>query len=80
MDSVFEQLRERFGGRAEANIEAVKRAYRDTAIEGQAMVKEPTWRDLEVANIVTEAGNASQRRTGDWRSDRPILDKEKCNK
>ena len=43
------------------------------------MGKELTWRDLEVGNIVTEAGNASQRRTGDWRSDRPILDKEKCN-
>ena len=34
MDSVFEQLRERFGGRAEANIEAVQRAYRETTIEG----------------------------------------------
>ena len=44
------------------------------------MGKELTWQDLEVGNIVTEAGNASQRRTGDWRSDRPILDKEKCNK
>jgi len=39
-----------------------------------------TWRNMEVGNIVTEAGNASLRRTGDWRSDRPILDKEKCNK
>ncbi len=39
-----------------------------------------TWRNMEVGNIVTEAGNASLRRTGDWRTDRPILDKEKCNK
>jgi len=39
-----------------------------------------TWRDMEVGNIVTEAGNASLRRTGDWRSERPVIDKEKCNK
>jgi len=39
-----------------------------------------TWRDVEVGNIITEAGNASLRRTGDWRSERPIVDKEKCNK
>ena len=39
-----------------------------------------TWRDMEVANIVTEAGSAALRRTGDWRSQRPITDKEKCNK
>jgi len=39
-----------------------------------------TWRDMEVGNIVTEAGSAALRRTGDWRSQRPITDKEKCNK
>lgn len=39
-----------------------------------------SWRDMEIGNIVTEAGNASLRRTGDWRRERPILDKEKCNK
>jgi len=39
-----------------------------------------TWRDMEVGNIVTEAGNAALRRTGDWRSERPIMDKERCNK
>jgi pyruvate ferredoxin oxidoreductase delta subunit len=39
-----------------------------------------TWKDVEVGNIVTEAGNASVRKTGDWRTERPILDKEKCTK
>jgi len=38
------------------------------------------WRDMEIGNIVTEAGNASLRRTGDWRAERPVIDKEKCNK
>jgi pyruvate ferredoxin oxidoreductase delta subunit len=44
------------------------------------MADELTWKDMEVGNIVTEPGSASFRRTGDWRSERPILDKEKCNK
>jgi len=41
---------------------------------------EITWKDLEIGFIVTEPGNASQYKTGDWRSQRPIIDKEKCNK
>ena len=39
-----------------------------------------TWRDMEVGNIVREAGSASVRNTGDWRTERPILDKEKCTR
>ncbi len=39
-----------------------------------------TWRDIEVGNIVTEVGSAALRRTGDWRSQRPVVDREKCNK
>ena len=41
---------------------------------------EITCRDLEIGFIVTEPGNASQYKTGDWRSQRPIIDKEKCSK
>jgi pyruvate ferredoxin oxidoreductase gamma subunit len=33
LDSVVEQLRERFGARAMGNIEAMKRAYKETATE-----------------------------------------------
>ena len=33
MDSLIEQLRERFGNRAEANIEAMKRAYHETTLK-----------------------------------------------
>src|SRR4030042_1242346 len=43
-------------------------------------VSELTWKDLEVGNIVKEAGGASARKTGDWRTERPVLDKEKCTK
>src|SRR5512136_1503149 len=35
LDSVIEQLNERFGTRARGNIEAMNRAYEQTAIEGQ---------------------------------------------
>jgi pyruvate ferredoxin oxidoreductase delta subunit len=41
---------------------------------------ELTWRDIEIGAIVTEPGNARQYKTGDWRSQRPILDKNKCIK
>ena len=41
---------------------------------------ELTWKDLETGFIVTEPGNASQYKTGDWRSQRPIFDNSKCNK
>ena len=41
---------------------------------------ELTWRELEIGCIVTEPGNASQYRTGDWRSQRPIFDFDKCIK
>ena len=40
---------------------------------------ELTWKDLKIGSIVDEPGNASQYKTGDWRSQRPIFDKEKCN-
>ncbi|MEA3253620.1 MAG: 4Fe-4S binding protein [Chloroflexota bacterium] len=39
-----------------------------------------TWRDIETGAVITEAGNASARRTGDWRAERPVVDKEKCIK
>ncbi len=40
----------------------------------------PTWKDMTIGCIMTEPGSASEYKTGDWRSDRPILDKEKCIK
>ena len=41
---------------------------------------ELTWKDLEIGSIVIEPGNASQYKTGDWRSQKPIVDTSKCNK
>lgn len=39
-----------------------------------------TWKDIEIGAIVTEPGSASRYRTGDWRSQKPIFDLEKCIK
>ena len=39
-----------------------------------------TWKDIEIGFIVTEPGSASQYRTGDWRSQKPIFELEKCIK
>lgn len=39
---------------------------------------EITWKDLEIGCIVTEPGSASQYKTGDWKSQRPVLNKDRC--
>jgi pyruvate ferredoxin oxidoreductase delta subunit len=39
-----------------------------------------TWQELEIGAVVTEVGNSTQYETGSWRSERPVVDKEKCIK
>ena len=41
---------------------------------------ELTWKDLEIASIVTEPGNACQYETGAWRSQKPTYDFNRCIK
>ncbi len=41
---------------------------------------EITWKDIEIGAIATEPGSASQYKTGDWRSQKPIYDFTKCIK
>ena len=41
---------------------------------------ELAWKELEMASIIREPGSARQYETGDWKSQRPILDESKCNK
>lgn len=40
--------------------------------------KEPGWRDLPIAGLITEPGTAEKYKTGDWRTERPVWDAEKC--
>lgn len=37
-----------------------------------------TWREIPIGGLIVEAGNAKTYKTGDWRSERPIVNKEKC--
>ncbi len=39
-----------------------------------------SWKKLNLGIAITEPGNASQLKTGDWRSMKPITDREKCTK
>ena len=38
------------------------------------------WRDFERGYVITEPGSSREYHTGDWRSQRPIFDKERCIK
>ena len=41
---------------------------------------ELTWKDLEIGSIVVEPGNTRQYKTGDWRSQVPIHNFDRCIK
>ncbi|WP_456433420.1 pyruvate synthase subunit PorD [Thermosulfuriphilus sp.] len=36
------------------------------------------WKKMPFGFYITEPGNSANFKTGDWRSQRPVLDKEKC--
>jgi len=70
---------------------AGKRAYDEIAIAEQRVgskesgrifedVKLPSWHDLLPGNVVTDAGNAKDYSTGDWRSERPVWNHDRCIK
>ncbi len=40
----------------------------------------PGWKDFKPGAVVTDAGSARSYKTGDWRSQRPTYDFEKCIK
>ncbi|MBU1207218.1 MAG: 4Fe-4S binding protein [Proteobacteria bacterium] len=39
-----------------------------------------TWEEIPVGAVVTEPGNAREYKTGDWKSQRPVVDKSQCIK
>jgi pyruvate ferredoxin oxidoreductase delta subunit len=39
-----------------------------------------TSKDISLGSIIANAGNAVQYKTGDWRSERPVLNKDRCIK
>lgn len=89
--SLEEPLKERFGARAKNNINACQKAYNEVVIAESAVASPgkprsfqpevlPKWHEMLPGCVVTEPGNASEYRTGDWKSQHPEYDYEKCNK
>lgn len=44
------------------------------------MKKLPSWKEVEIAGILTSPGNSIEYKTGEWRTHRPIIDLSKCDK
>lgn len=91
LDSLTEPILERFGARARGNVDACRKAYEETEtgepagivpkrpkiFEGEEL---PTWQELLPGCVLTKPGSARQYRTGDWRSERPVWDHQRCIK
>ncbi|MFP4497485.1 MAG: pyruvate synthase subunit PorD [Vulcanimicrobiota bacterium] len=41
-------------------------------------MSEKNWKEIPLGGLILDAGNAEKYKTGDWRSMRPVLNKEKC--
>lgn len=41
-------------------------------------MKQKGWKQIPIGGVIVEAGNAEEYLTGDWRTFRPVVDKEKC--
>lgn len=41
-------------------------------------MKKKGWKEIPIGTIIDEGGSARNFKTGDWRSEKPIWDKEKC--
>ncbi|MGB9668735.1 MAG: 4Fe-4S binding protein [Thermosulfidibacteraceae bacterium] len=44
------------------------------------MRKLPTWKELTLAGIITEAGNSVEYKTGNWRTLTPVVNYDECIK
>jgi len=92
VESLIKPIEERFGARAKRNVDACFKAYEETEIaepitsHSKRKSKEfqvekwPSWHELLPGCVVAEAGNASEYRTGDWRSQHPVFDYATCIK
>jgi pyruvate ferredoxin oxidoreductase gamma subunit len=89
LESLEEPLKERFGPRAKSNFDACMKAYNTTVFSeittsGTKKTKDfqaeklPSWRELEKGCLVIEPGNTKQFSTGDWKSQHPTWNDERC--
>ncbi len=40
--------------------------------------EKPTWKEISFACVINEPGNSVHYKTGDWKTLRPVVDKNKC--
>ncbi len=40
----------------------------------------PSWKELNLAAIISQPGNSVEYKTGDWKTHYPVVDHEKCIK
>lgn len=93
IEAVIRQIQHRFNPKlAEKNAAALKKAFEETRLiepkpveRGLSPLKRglsplPTWRDILPGAIVDTPGASMGYHTGDWRSQTPVYDKEKCSK
>ena len=41
-------------------------------------MKLKNWKEIPIGTRITKAGNAREYKTGDWRTFKPVVDKDKC--
>ncbi|MBI2092806.1 MAG: 2-oxoacid:acceptor oxidoreductase family protein [Deltaproteobacteria bacterium] len=90
LEAAQKQLSHRFNPKlAEKNATALKKAFESTTIYApkkisaagkKAAAKKATWRDILPGALVENPGGSKANLTGDWRSQMPVYDKEKCSK
>jgi pyruvate ferredoxin oxidoreductase gamma subunit len=91
LSSLEEPIKERFGARAKNNINACQKAYDQVVVAEPVSVSAgekktfqaevlPKWQEILPGCVVTQPGNASEYRTGDWKSQHPESAYEKCIK
>jgi len=42
------------------------------------MSEKPGWKKIPVAGLIVDAGNAREYKTGDWRTQKPVIDRDLC--
>lgn len=90
VDAAIEQIENRFNQKlAERNTAALKKAFDATKVyEGKTTLARPErpkaklarWKDILPGAMVDTPGKSKDYHTGDWRSQIPAYDQEKCSK
>jgi len=42
------------------------------------MSEKPGWKEIPEGGVILQAGSAAEYKTGDWRTQRPVIDRDLC--